>query len=50
MISAKCFTQEWVEEKSLELRIPDKNFIEKVIHAFSLLDLLARSGCPFYSP
>jgi hypothetical protein len=48
MISAKCFTQEWVEEKSLELRIPDKNLIEKVIHAFSLLDLLARSGCPFY--
>lgn len=48
MISAKCFTQDWVEEKSVELGIPDKNLIEKVIHAFSLLDLLAQSGCPFH--
>jgi hypothetical protein len=48
MISAKCFTQEWVEEKSIELGIRDKNLIEKVIHAFSLLDLLAQSGCPFH--
>lgn len=48
MISAKCFTQEWVEEKSIELGIHDKNLIEKVIHAFSLLDLLAQSGCPFH--
>ena len=48
MISAKCFTQEWVEEKAVELGIRDKNLIEKVIRAFSLLDLLAQSGCPFY--
>lgn len=48
MISAKCFTQEWVEEKSIELGIHDKNLIEKVIHAFLLLDLLAQSGCPFH--
>ena len=48
MISAKCFTQEWVEEKSVELGIHDKNLIEKVIHAFALLDLLAQLGCPFH--
>lgn len=37
MISAKCFTQEWVEEKSVELGIRDKNLIKKVIHAFRFL-------------
>ena len=35
MISEKCYTQEWVEEKSVELGIRDKNLIEKVIMATS---------------
>lgn len=48
MISAKCYTQEWIERKSQELGCHDKNLIEKVIHALSLLDMLARSGCPFH--
>ena len=48
MISAKCYTQEWIEEKSLELGCRDKNLIEKVIRALSLLDMLAQTGCPFY--
>ena len=48
MINKECFTTEWIEDKSKELNYPDKNIIEKVIHAFSLLDMLADSGCPFH--
>lgn len=48
MISPKCFTTEWIEKKSIELKYKDKNLIEKVIRAMSLLDMLASSGCPFY--
>ena len=47
MISKECFTSKWIQDKALELNYPDKNIIEKVIHAFSLLDMLAVSGCPF---
>ena len=47
MINKKCFTKQWIEQKSLELNYSDKNLIEKVIRAFSLLDMLASSGCPF---
>lgn len=48
MINKECFTAKWIEDKSKELNYPDKNIIEKVIHAFSLLDMLAASGCPFH--
>lgn len=47
MINKKCFTKQWIEQKSQELNYSDKNLIEKVIRAFSLLDMLASSGCPF---
>ena len=47
MIAEKCFGQEWISKKAMELRYPDKNVIERVVRAFSLLDMLARSGCPF---
>ena len=47
MISKECFTASWIKEKSKELQYNDKNIIEKVIRAFSLLDMLAQSGCPF---
>ena len=47
MIAEKCFNQEWISAKAEELRYPDKNVIERVVRAFSLLDMLARSGCPF---
>jgi hypothetical protein len=47
MIAAKCFGQEWISAKAEELRYPDKNVIERVVRAFSLLDMLARSGCQF---
>ena len=48
MIDSKCFTTEWIAGKSRELKYNDKNIIEKVVRAMSLLDMLARSGCPFY--
>lgn len=48
MINKECFTTKWIEDKSKELNYPDKNIIEKVIHAFSLLDMLSGSGCPFH--
>ena len=46
MISKDCFTAAWIDNKSKELQYNDKNIIEKVIRAFSLLDMLAQSGCP----
>ena len=48
MISKECFTTEWIAQKSIELQYNDKNLIEKVIRAFSLLEMLAASGCPFH--
>lgn len=48
MISQECFTNEWITAKSKEYGYPDRNIIEKVIRAFSLLDMLAASGCPFH--
>ena len=48
MISKECFTTTWIDQKSKELQYNDKNIIEKVIRAFSLLDMLAQSGCPLH--
>ena len=48
MISKECLTTEWITQKSIELQYNDKNLIEKVIRAFSLLEMLSASGCPFY--
>ena len=48
MISKECFTTDWIAQKSIELHYNDKNLIEKVIRAFSLLEMLSASGCPFY--
>jgi hypothetical protein len=48
MIDSQCFTAEWIAAKSKEYQYPDRNIIEKVIRAFSLLDMLAASGCPFH--
>lgn len=47
MISKECFTAEWIDRVSSELKYPDKNLVEKVIRAFSLVELLVESGCPF---
>ena len=48
MISKDCFTTGWIDQKSKELQYNDKNILEKVIRAFSLLDMLAQSGCSFH--
>ncbi len=48
MISKECFTKNWIDQKSQEHHFNDKNIIEKVIRAFSLLDMLAQSNCPFH--
>lgn len=47
MIQKECFTAEWLEKVSTELHYNDKNLIEKVIRALSLLEMLVKSGCPF---
>ena len=47
MIQKKCYTREWIQRVSSELQYPDVNLIEKVIRAFSLVELLSSSGCPF---
>lgn len=47
MIRQECYTREWIQKISTELQYPDVNLIEKVIRAFSLVELLASSGCPF---
>ncbi|MBQ3634797.1 MAG: nucleotidyl transferase AbiEii/AbiGii toxin family protein [Bacteroidales bacterium] len=48
MISKESFEASWIEQKSKEFQYNDKNIIEKVIRAFSLLEMLVQSGCPFH--
>lgn len=47
MIDKECFTPEWIEDRSIKLGYSDRNLIEKSIRAFSLLDMLSVSGCPY---
>ena len=47
MISRECFTREWIDGISDKYSYPDKNLIEKVIRAFSLVEMLVESGCDF---
>ena len=47
MISKECFTEGWIERVSSEKNYPDKNLIEKVIRAFSLVEMLVEYECPF---
>ena len=39
MIKKECFTKEWIDHVSTELHYNDKNLIEKVIRALSLLEM-----------
>ena len=45
MIRQECFTKEWIQKVAADLQYPDVNLIEKVIRAFSLVELLSNSGC-----
>ncbi len=46
MISNECFTSAWIDTVSKQLKYNDKNLIEKVIRALSLLEMLVEAGCP----
>ena len=46
MISKECFTIEWIDALSAKYKYNDRILIEKVIRAFSLLELLVSNGCP----
>lgn len=47
MIRQESFTKEWIQKVAADLQYPDVNLIEKVIRAFSLVEMLSVSGCPF---
>ena len=47
MIIKDCFTRQWIETVSDRFQYHDVNLIEKVIRAFSLVEMLSESGCPF---
>ena len=47
MIKKECYTREWIKKVADEYQYPDLNLIEKVIHAFSLVEMLSSSGCQF---
>ena len=47
MINPQSRSLEWITEVAQRMGIRDKALVEKTIRAFSLLEALARSGCPF---
>lgn len=47
MIRQECFAKDWIQKVAVDLQYPDVNLIEKVIRAFSLVEMLSVSGCPF---
>ena len=46
MIQKDCFTSAWIDTVSKQLKYNDKNLIEKVIRALSLLEMLVEAKCP----
>ena len=42
MISTESFSREWISQRSTELDYKDKPLLEKVIRAFSLLEMLVQ--------
>lgn len=47
MINPKSRSLEWITETARQIGVHDIALVEKTIRAFSLLEALARSGCPF---
>lgn len=47
MIRKECFAREWIETLRGRFHYNDVNLIEKVIRAYSLVEMLCESGCPF---
>ena len=46
MIKQSSFSQEWINAVSEKYQYHDRNLIEKVIRAYSLLEMLVKNGCP----
>lgn len=47
MIHPDSRTLSWIEQVAKDNKIKDITLVEKTIRAFSLLEALVRSGCPF---
>ena len=47
MINPKSRSLEWITEAARQIGVRDIALVEKTIRAFSLLEALTRSGCPF---
>ena len=47
MIAKESRSIEWITQVAKENNAKDIGLVEKTIRAFSLLESLARSGCPF---
>lgn len=47
MISPKSRSVEWITDVAKRMGVHDIALVEKTIRAFSLLEALSRSGCPF---
>ena len=47
MINPKSRSKEWILKSCGKNKVNDPTLMEKTIRAFSLLEALARSGCPF---
>ena len=47
MISPKSRSLDWITQTAARIGVHDIALVEKTIRAFSLLEALARSGCPF---
>ena len=46
MISTESFSKDWIIQRSQELKYNNKQLLEKVIRAFSLLEALVGNGAP----
>lgn len=46
MISKGCFEEEWIEKVCSTHKFRHPALVEKVIRAFSLLEMLVKEGCP----
>ena len=46
MIQEECFEKEWIDKVCSTHKFCHPELVEKVIRAFSLLEMLVKEGCP----
>ena len=46
MIQEDCFEKEWIDKVCSSHKFRHPELVEKVIRAFSLLEMLVKEGCP----